>query len=173
MQSSFLRITQTLLHRHILTLIQEVYAFTRAASVAKPQLIDLEKKGVIIRQCDLTAPEDELAEALKGMDIVVSSVGPSDQHIQINIATAAKAAGVKRFIPCGFITVCAPGGIMWLRDEVDFLYLTTIDSLLTASRKKKYTTTSNNSNSPTPSSTSAGGTKSQLRASHPAKSTMP
>lgn len=97
---------------------QEVYAFTRAASVAKPQLIELEKKGVIIRQCDLTAPEDELVEALKGMDIVVSSVGPSDQHIQINLATAAKAAGVKRFIPCGFITVCAPGGIMWLRDEV-------------------------------------------------------
>ncbi|PCG90888.1 Hypothetical protein PENO1_096830 [Penicillium occitanis (nom. inval.)] len=100
----------------------EVYAFTRAASVAKPQLLDLEKKGVIIRQCDLTAPEDELAEALKGIDIVVSSVGPSDQHIQINIATAAKAAGVKRFIPCGFITVCAPGGIMWLRDEKEKVY---------------------------------------------------
>lgn len=71
-----------------------------------------------IRQCDLTAPEDELAVALKGMDIVVSCVGPSDQHIQNGIATAAKAAGVKRFIPCGFITICAPGGIMWLRDEV-------------------------------------------------------
>ncbi|KAE8553133.1 hypothetical protein TMatcc_007443 [Talaromyces marneffei ATCC 18224] len=100
----------------------EIYAFTRPASVAKPQLIELKKKGVIIRQGDLTAPLEELAEALKGIDIVVSCVGPSDQDIQMNIVTAAKAAGVKRFIPCAFITVCAPGGIMWLRDEKEKVY---------------------------------------------------
>ncbi|QGA16736.1 hypothetical protein EYB26_004404 [Talaromyces marneffei] len=100
----------------------EIYAFTRPASVAKPQLIELKKKGVIIRQGDLTAPLEELAEALKGIDIVVSCVGPSDQDIQMNIVTATKAAGVKRFIPCAFITVCAPGGIMWLRDEKEKVY---------------------------------------------------
>jgi Zn ribbon nucleic-acid-binding protein len=95
-----------------------VFAFTRPASAKKPQLVELEKKGVVTRQCDLEASAAELAEALKDIDIVVSSVGPSDQLSQINLATAAKAAGVKRFIPCAFITVCAPGGIMWLRDEV-------------------------------------------------------
>jgi uncharacterized protein YbjT (DUF2867 family) len=100
----------------------EVFAFTRAASAKKPQLIDLEKKGVITRQCDLEASPAELAEALKDIDIVVSSVGPSDQLSQLNLATAAKVAGVKRFIPCAFITVCAPGGIMWLRDEKEKVF---------------------------------------------------
>lgn len=71
-----------------------------------------------MRPCDLTAPMEELTKALEDIDIVVSSVGPSDQHTQIDIITAAKAAGVKRFIPCAFITVCPPGGIMYLRDEV-------------------------------------------------------
>ncbi|KAH8702334.1 isoflavone reductase family protein [Talaromyces proteolyticus] len=100
----------------------EVYSFTRPASAQKPQLLDLAKKGLIIRQCDLSAPEEELAEALRGIDVVVSSVGPADQLSQLNIATAAKAAGVKRFVPCAFITVCAPGGIMWLRDEKEKVY---------------------------------------------------
>jgi NAD(P)H-binding len=71
-----------------------------------------------VRTCDLTAPAEELAQALSGIDTVISCVGTTDQHTQINVATAAKAAGVKRFIPCAFITICAPGGIMYLRDEV-------------------------------------------------------
>lgn len=57
-------------------------------------------------------------EALSGIDVVVCSVGPPDQRSQIPLANAAKIAGVKRFVPCGFITVAPPGGIMWLRDEV-------------------------------------------------------
>jgi putative NADH-flavin reductase len=98
--------------------LQEVVALTRPASVSKPQLLELQNKGVKVLQCDLNAPEKELADALTGIDVVISSVGPADQLSQIKIATAAKAAGVKRFVPCGFITACPPGGIMWLRDEV-------------------------------------------------------
>ncbi|OQD84177.1 hypothetical protein PENSOL_c131G06012 [Penicillium solitum] len=49
-------------------------------------------------------------------------VGPAEQQDQIPLAKAAKKAGVKGFVPCGFITVCPPGGIMWLRDEKEIVY---------------------------------------------------
>lgn len=71
-----------------------------------------------MRRCDLTGSEESLAEALTDIDIVISCVGPAEQQDQIPLAKAAKKAGVKRFVPCGFITVAPPGGIMWLRDEV-------------------------------------------------------
>lgn len=72
----------------------------------------------MVREGDLGAPEPELLNALSGIDVVVCSVGPADQPDQIPLARAAKKAGVKRFVPCGFITVAPPGGIMWLRDQV-------------------------------------------------------
>ena len=71
-----------------------------------------------IRRCDLKGPEESLTEALEGIDVVISCVGPAEQQDQIPLAKAAKRAGVSRFVPCGFITVAPPGGIMWLRDEV-------------------------------------------------------
>lgn len=78
----------------------------------------LEAKGMEVRKCDLKAPEDHLIEALADIDVVISCVGSAEQQDQISLAKAAKKTGVKRFVPCGFITVCPPGGIMWLRDEV-------------------------------------------------------
>lgn len=66
----------------------------------------------------MKAPEDELVNALEEIEVVISCVGPAEQQDQIPLAKAAKKAGVKRFVPCGFITVCPPGGVMWLRDEV-------------------------------------------------------
>lgn len=71
-----------------------------------------------IRKCDLKASEEHLIEALADIDVVISCVGPAEQQDQIPLAKAAKRVGVKRFIPCGFITVAPPGGVMWLRDEV-------------------------------------------------------
>ncbi|KAL1979615.1 hypothetical protein VTN96DRAFT_5437 [Rasamsonia emersonii] len=100
----------------------EVFALTRPASASKPQLLELQKWGLKVRQCDLNAPQEELVEALSGIDVVVCSVGPPDQRTQIPLANAAKIAGVKRFVPCGFITVAPPGGIMWLRDEKEAVY---------------------------------------------------
>jgi hypothetical protein len=41
---------------------------------------------------------------------------------QISIVTAAKEAGVKRVVPCGFATVCPEGGVMKLRDRVSLFY---------------------------------------------------
>ena len=67
---------------------------------------------------DLHGSQDELIKVLSGIDVVISAVGPTAQLDQIPLAAAAKAAGVKRFIPCGFITVAPPKGVMWLRDQV-------------------------------------------------------
>lgn len=84
----------------------------------KPTVAALKDRGVSIRTCDLKASEDELVQALSGIDVLISCIGPAEQEEQIPLATAAKKVGIKRFIPCGFITVAPPGGIMWLRDEV-------------------------------------------------------
>lgn len=45
-----------------------------------------------------------------------------EQLEQIPLATAAKAAGVKRFIPCGFVTVIPVGGVHMLRDLKETVY---------------------------------------------------
>lgn len=90
----------------------------RPISVLKPAIVKLQDRGVHVRKCDLKAPEEQLIEALADIDVVISCVGPAEQQDQIPLAKAAKKTGVKRFIPCGFITVAPPGGVMWLRDEV-------------------------------------------------------
>jgi hypothetical protein len=54
---------------------------------------------------------------LNGFETILSCIGPEGQLSQLNLATAAKTAGVNRFVPCGYITICPPGGIMRLRDE--------------------------------------------------------
>ncbi|KAH1491886.1 hypothetical protein LV164_003492 [Aspergillus fumigatus] len=102
--------------------IFEVYALVRPRSVQKPAIVSLQERGVQVRRCDLRGSEESLAEALTDIDIVISCVGPAEQQDQIPLAKAAKKAGVKRFVPCGFITVAPPGGIMWLRDEKETVY---------------------------------------------------
>lgn len=101
-----------------INLLQELHALVRPRSVQKPAILSLQERGVHIRKCDLKGSEETLANALAGIDIVISCVGPAEQQDQIALAKAAKKAGVKRFVPCGFITVAPVGGIMWLRDEV-------------------------------------------------------
>ncbi|KAE8152517.1 hypothetical protein BDV25DRAFT_65516 [Aspergillus avenaceus] len=102
--------------------IFELHALVRPRSVTKPAIVALHDRGVQIRRCDLKGPEESLADALTGIDVVISCVGPAEQQDQIPLAKAAKKVGVKRFIPCGFITVAPPGGIMWLRDEKETVY---------------------------------------------------
>ncbi|KAL2830659.1 hypothetical protein BJY01DRAFT_240331 [Aspergillus pseudoustus] len=100
----------------------EIHALVRPRSAQKPAIVALQDKGVHIRKCDLKSSEDELEKVLQGVDVVISCVGSAEQQDQIPLANAAKKAGVKRFIPCGFITVAPPGGIMWLRDEKETVY---------------------------------------------------
>lgn len=86
----------------------------------KPVVAVLRQGGVEIREGDPGDSEEALTAALRGMDIVVSCVreSASQQQDQISLANAAKEAGVKRFVPCGFGTVASPGGIMRVRDLV-------------------------------------------------------
>ncbi|KAA8647012.1 aromatic alcohol reductase [Aspergillus tanneri] len=94
----------------------------RPRSVQKPAILALQERGVQIRRCDLRSSEETLVDVLTGMDVVISCVGAAEQQDQITLAKAAKKAGVQRFVPCAFITVAPPGGIMWLRDEKETVY---------------------------------------------------
>ncbi|KAJ7768146.1 hypothetical protein DFH07DRAFT_1008764 [Mycena maculata] len=53
-------------------------------------------------------------------DVLISAIGAMEQLAQIQLATAAKGAGAKRFVPWGFTTVAPPGGVMPLRDKISF-----------------------------------------------------
>lgn len=58
-----------------------------------------------------------LAAALAGVDVVISAISPFDAHLQYALADAAKAAGVKRFVPSSFTAVTPASGITDGRDE--------------------------------------------------------
>jgi hypothetical protein len=78
---------------------------------------ELKAKGVEIRLGDATDEIDALVPILKDIDIVISAIDAGSQLSQMNLVDAAKRAGVKRFVPCAFITVAPPGGVMDLRDQ--------------------------------------------------------
>jgi hypothetical protein len=89
----------------------------------KPVVGILRQRGVEIREGDLGASEELLIQALRGIDVLISTVreGATQQQDQISLAHAAKKAGIKRFVPCGFGTVTSPGGIMRVRDMVSHI----------------------------------------------------
>jgi hypothetical protein len=66
----------------------------------------------------LEGRHENLVAALKDIDTVVSAVSPPALLSQIPLATAAKEAGVRRFVPCSFMTIGPPDGVMLLRDLV-------------------------------------------------------
>ncbi|KAJ7777377.1 hypothetical protein B0H16DRAFT_1407000 [Mycena metata] len=100
----------------------EVEALVRPSSTAKPGVKALAERGVNIRVADISGPIEDLAKALSGIDVLISAIDAGSQLAQIQLATAAKEAGVKRFVPCGFITVAPPGGVMALRDSKELVY---------------------------------------------------
>ncbi|SPJ81735.1 related to Isoflavone reductase homolog P3 [Fusarium torulosum] len=94
----------------------EITALVRHSSLQKSEVLDLEKRGINIVAADLDGPEDAMAKLLQGVDIVIAAVNVAGLSAQIPLANAAKAAGVKRFVPCFFATIAPPKGIMSLRD---------------------------------------------------------
>lgn len=66
---------------------------------------------------DSSADVETLTKICKGFDIVVSAIDAASQPAQANLVDAAAAAGVRRFVPCGFITISPRGGIMRMRDQ--------------------------------------------------------
>jgi hypothetical protein len=69
----------------------------------------------------VAAPAAELVPHLKGIDIVVSCLGANAQLAQLGWVDAAKDAGVKRFVPCGYTTI-SPRGAMRIRDEKETVH---------------------------------------------------
>jgi hypothetical protein len=103
----------------LLTTRQDVKALIRPSSAQKPEVKDLLKRGVKILIADISSPVEELVPLLHGVDIFISAISGMALLEQMGIVTAAKRAGVKRFVPCAFATVCPAGGVMRLRDEVN------------------------------------------------------
>ena len=103
----------------------------RPASMDKPVVKNLRQRNVQIREGDLGTPEEVLAKALRGIDVLISAVRESatQQQDQISLANAAKRAGIKRFVPCGFGTITSPGGIMRVRDQVSHIGISVHDAL--------------------------------------------
>ncbi|KAJ5662295.1 NAD(P)-binding protein [Penicillium maclennaniae] len=101
---------------------RDIYALTRPSSIQKPENQSLKERGVNLVAADLKGPHEELVKILTGIDVVISAVGADAQLDQLPLVTAAKAAGVERFIPCGFITVAPPKGVMTLREQKEVVY---------------------------------------------------
>lgn len=84
--------------------------------MSKPANIALKDRGVELRQLDLqNSSHDTIVSAIKDIEILISAIGPFDLLQQIPLATAAKAAGVKRFVPDTYGTIM-PVGVHYLRD---------------------------------------------------------
>jgi uncharacterized protein YbjT (DUF2867 family) len=97
-------------------------AYSRPSSTSKPEIQNLKKSGVEIRSLDLANDAQEaIVKALSGVQVLLSCVGPMAQMDQIPLATAAKTAGVQRFVPCGYLTVM-PVGVHMLRDMKEEVY---------------------------------------------------
>jgi hypothetical protein len=90
----------------------------RPSSAESPKVKAVAERNVKIIVADTNGSIEELTRVLRGYDIVISAIDAVSMHQQIGLATAAKKAGVKRFVPCAFITVCPPGDVMVMRDEV-------------------------------------------------------
>jgi hypothetical protein len=90
----------------------------REKSLGHPNVQPLKDRGVEIRVGDVNDPLRKLTGLLTGVDIVISAITPGQLLCQTNLVDASKAAGVERFVPCSFSTLCPVGGVVKIRDEV-------------------------------------------------------
>ncbi|KAK6971953.1 glycoside hydrolase [Favolaschia claudopus] len=101
-----------------------VEVLVRPSSAEKSDVKQLKNSlGLKIRIVDIVeAPVEDLVQVLNGIDVFISAIDMMSQLSQLRLVTAAKQAGVKRFVPCAFITVCPPGGVMPMRDTKEQVY---------------------------------------------------
>lgn len=150
----------------------------RPSSLQKPEVRDLEKRGIKIVGIDLSSSEEHLASLLEDIDVLISSINTSQLTAQIPLIDAAKSAGVKRFVPCNFATVAPPKGVLSLRDLVSlFRHIRehaehSAKEMDPNGRKKTSSTTSSRASFLTRSLTLAGGINLLYLSSLPVASTM-
>lgn len=83
----------------------------------------MKSRGLKIAIVDLTDSVEDVSKSIQGFEIIISTIGAPDQLEQIKLVDAAASVGVKRFIPCGFTTICPPGyNVMKLRDDKEKVY---------------------------------------------------
>ena len=97
---------------------QEVFAFARSASLQKPALLALAEQGVTLSSIDLDGPSSDVAELLNGMTAVISCLTAKQYTQELNLISAAKEAGVQRYVPSFFGPVVPPRGVLDLRSAV-------------------------------------------------------
>jgi hypothetical protein len=71
---------------------------------------------------DLNGALDKLVDVIKGYETVISTIGAPQQLAQLALVDACALARTPRFVPCAFMSVCPPGGIMHLRDDKEVVY---------------------------------------------------
>ena len=81
----------------------------RPTSATKPATKALRTAGVEIRLASLTDGVEKLSQTFEGAEIVISTVAATAIEAQVDVIRAAKAAGVRRFVPCDFATAGANG----------------------------------------------------------------
>lgn len=99
---------------------QDITLIVRPQSISKPSTKALASRGFPILPIDASRTIDP--SLLKPFSIIISAIDNFGNDDQSRLATAAKAAGVQRFVPCGFIPVAPPGGILSLRDAKEVSY---------------------------------------------------
>jgi hypothetical protein len=105
-----------------LTSSKDVSLLVRPSSANKPAVKAFASDGLNVVIADLSGDLDTLTKALIGYDILISAIDFNSQLQQIALVDAAAKAGIKRIIPCGFVTVCPPSGVMTRREEKEIVY---------------------------------------------------
>lgn len=90
---------------------------TRPSSFNNAANNTLRGRGIDVRAIDLSADPSTLVPTLAGVETLIAAVAFPAILTQIPLATAAKAAGVKRFVPTFYAPVSAPTGITTPREE--------------------------------------------------------
>ncbi|OTA92675.1 hypothetical protein M434DRAFT_74189 [Hypoxylon sp. CO27-5] len=93
----------------------DITAITRPQSLNKLANAKLRERGVKVVPADLNGPQDKLISLLSNIDIVVSAIFYRSLADEIPLANAAKAAGVKRFVPSAFMIIVPPRGVVDFR----------------------------------------------------------
>lgn len=98
--------------------MQIVTALVRPSSLGKSNVLNLQKRGVNIASFDLGDSEDNIIASLRDTDVLILCCVIDEMAL----ATAAKKADVKRYIPC-FYAIPMPRGVQTLRNSVGYLAL--------------------------------------------------
>ncbi|KAI3546450.1 isoflavone reductase family protein [Colletotrichum abscissum] len=96
----------------------EVTALARPSSIKKPELVEFAKRGVHVKAIELDGPTEAISRVLTNMDVVISCLTLFTFQEEMNLIEASSKVNVGRYIPSFWGPVCAPRGVMMLRDKL-------------------------------------------------------